>query len=342
MKIQSAVLIFCIAAAFACVCRPAAAENYPVILHGKVVMPDGTPPPIILAIERICSDSLGSAPGPLTNKKGEYLWKMDVDPMRTRSCVIRATHAGYTSTSIDISALNGYLSTTVQLEPIVVSSAADDPYVISMSDSSMPSSARSALKAAMKGLDTGDYAEVRRQLEIAVQKAPKYAPGWHAYGVVLEHQNAAKQAREAYAKAIDADPKFLPAYMTLVHNCSRAKDWECVVHTADALIKADKKKSYTDIYLHRAVAEYWLKDLDQAAADVQEALRLDPYHRTPRAEYVYGRILEAKGDMNGARDHMSKYLELDKKAPDPELIRLHIKNLGQPASAGPEPELDFP
>jgi Tfp pilus assembly protein PilF len=342
MKIQPAIPAFCIAACLICICLPAAAENYPVILRGKVVMPDGTPPPIIVAIERICSDSLGSAPGPLTNKKGEYLWKMDVDPMRTRACVIRATHAGYTSTSIDISGLNGYLSTTVQLDPIVLSSLTDDPYLIVMSESSMPLRARSELKAAMKGLDTGDYAEVRRHLETAVQKAPKYAPGWHAYGVVLEHENALKEAREAYEKAIDADPKFLPAYMTLTHNCSREKDWECVVKTADALIKADKKKNYPDIYLHRAVAEYWLKDLDQASADVLEAIRLDPYHRMPRAEYVYGRILEARGDINGAREHMSKYLELDKKAPDPELIRQHIKNLGQPVPAGLEPELDFP
>jgi Tfp pilus assembly protein PilF len=342
MRIQSAILACCTAAGLVCVCRPAAAENYPVILRGKVVMPDGTPPPIIVAVERVCSDSIGSAPGPLTNKKGEYLWRMDVDPMRSRACAIRATHAGYASTSVDISALNGYLSTTVQLDPIVLSSLTDDPYVIIMSDSSMPLRARSELKAAMKALDTGDYAEVRRQLEAAVHKTPKYAPGWHAYGVVLEHENAAKEAREAYEKAIDADPRFLPAYMTLAHNCSRAKDWECVVRTADALIKVDKKRNYPDIYLHRAVAKYRLNDLDQAAADVQEAIRLDPYRRMPRAEYVYGRILEAKGDMNGAREHMSKYLELDKKAPDPELIRLHIKNLGQPVPAALEPELDFP
>jgi predicted negative regulator of RcsB-dependent stress response len=64
--------------------------------------------------------------------------------------------------------------------------------------------------------------------------------------------------------------------------------------------------------------------------------------RIPRAEYVYGRILEAKGDTNGAREHMSKYLELEKNAPDTELIRLHIQNLGKSAAGVPEPELDFP
>jgi Tfp pilus assembly protein PilF len=343
MKRNHVILGMCVIAGIVCSTRPASAENYPLILRGKVVMSDGTPPPITVAVERICSDSLGSAPGPLTDKKGEYLWRMDVDPMRTRSCVIRATHAGYTSTSIDISGLNGYLNTAVNLNPIMLTSLTDDPYAIIISESNMPLRAKSELKAAMKALDTPNYPEAVSHFQAAVQKDKKFAPGWHALGVVLERLNSSlTESREAYQEAIAADPKFLPPYMTLAHLCSRSKDWECVVKTADELIKADKKKAYPDIYLHRAVAQYGLKDMDQAAANVQEAIRLDPMHRMPRAEYVYGRILEAKGDINGAREHMSRYLDLDQKAPDPELIRQHIQNLGKSAPGGPEPELDFP
>ena len=35
-----------------------------IILHGKVVMSDGSPPPVIVGIERICSDSLGRRQDP--------------------------------------------------------------------------------------------------------------------------------------------------------------------------------------------------------------------------------------------------------------------------------------
>ncbi len=342
MIAQRVFLSFLVIAVIFSIIGSAMAENYPVIIRGKVIMPDGSPPPITVAVERICSDSYGSAPGPLTDKKGEYLWRMEVDPMRTRSCVIRATHSGYTSTAIDISALNGYLSTTVTLEPIVLTSLTDDPYTIIMSESSMPARGKSEFKAAMKALDAGDYAEAMNRFRLAVEKAPKFAPGWHAYGVVLEHQNALKESREAFERAIQADARFLPPYMTLAHTCIRTKDWECAVRASDALIKADKRKAYPDIYLHRAVANYELKNIDQAAADVQEAIRLDPAHRSPRAEYVYGRILETKGDLDGARQHMTKYLELDKSAPDPELIKLHIQNLGKPITGVAEPELDFP
>ncbi len=328
-----------ILACFICFIKPAAGENYPLIIRGKVLMANGSPPPITVGIERVCSDTVGSKPGPLTNKKGEYLWRMDVDPMRTRACVIRATHKGYTSTAVDISALNGYLSTTVDLEPIIITSQTDDPYAIVIAESNMSLRARSATKAAMKALDVPDYAEAINQFQMAVEKDPKFALGWHALGVVLEHRNNLKDAREAYEHAIKSDPKFLAPYMTLAHLCIKTKDWECTTGTADILIKADKKHNYPDIHLHRAVAQYKLNNLDEALASVQEAIRQDPNNMNPRSEYVYGRILEAKGDIEGARQHMSRYLELDKKAPDPEQIKQHLQNLGKPGS--PEPELEY-
>jgi tetratricopeptide (TPR) repeat protein len=322
---------------------PAAAENYPLIIRGKVTLPDGSPPPIRGGIERVCSDGSGSRPGPLTDKNGEYLWRMDVDPMRTRACFLRATHAGYVSSTADISALNGYLDTTITLEPIVLTSLTDDPYAIIMPEDRIPLRAKSAVKATMKALDANNYPEARRQLQAAVAADQKFALGWHALGVVLERENALKEAREAYERAIETDAKNLPPYMTLTHLCIRNKEWDCAAKAADALIKADKKKAYPDTYLHLAVARYGLNDLDGAAANVQEAIRLDPNHRRmPRAEYVYGRILQSKGDLRAAREHITRYLELDKAVPDTDLIRQNLQSLDKNEVPETQPDLEYP
>ena len=319
-----------------------AAEEYQVILRGKVTMPDGSPPPFTVGLERDCSDGMGSRPGPLTDKKGEYIWTMNVDPMRTRACNLRVTHPGYTSTTVDISALHGYLDRNINMPPIVIMSQTADPYTIIVKDSEMPLKARSKIKAAMKAMDAGKNAESRELFAEAVEIAPKFAMGWHALGVLSEFNGMQKEAREAYEHGIQADARVLPAYVTLTRLCIKTKDWECAAKTADALIKADKKNVYPQIYLHNAVALYSLKQLDQAETSVRELLRLDPNHMLPRAEYVLGRILEAKGDLAGAREHMTMYLELDKKVPDPESIRTHVKALGnsQPGSTS-EPELEF-
>ncbi len=315
--------------------HPASAEVYPLIIKGKVTMPDGSPPPFSVGIERICSDIQGSAPGPTTNKKGEFLWRMDVDPLNTRACYIRATHAGFVSTSVDISALNGYTNTVTTLETLILTGHVADPYSIITSESDIPSKVQKRWNAAMKALDTKDLPEAAAQFQEIVAATPKFAIAWHALGVVQDYSQKFTEARDAYEHAIQADPKMFAAYVTLARVSLRIKDWAGAAKAADDLIKVDKKKTFAEIYLHQAVARYELKDLDGAAMSAEEAIQL----KIPRAEYVLGRILEAKGDAAGAREHMSKYLEEDKKASDADAIRMHIQNIGKPDPAEPELEL---
>src|SRR5208337_4040599 len=298
------ILCVCLAAALLGFSRSAAADTYPVILYGKVVMQDGSAPPVILSIERVCSDNYGSAPGTLTNKKGEFIWRMDIDPLESRDCKIRATHAGYTSTSVEVSGVDT-THTTLVLPPIIVnvSTSVADPYAIIVGN--IPGHSKKDWDAAMKALDDGpDFAEAARHLELAVAALPKFATAWHALGIMDERLKKQPEARDAYQHAIAADPKLLPPYVTLVRLCIKMKDWDGVEKAVAALMKADPKRSYPEIYLHQAVAQYWLKDYSGAEESVQEAIRLDATHKRPRAEYVLGRILEAKGDLNGAKEHM--------------------------------------
>ncbi len=316
----------------------ASAEVYPLIVKGKVTMPDGSPPPFTVGIERVCSDLQGSAPGPITDKKGEYTWRMDVDPLRTRACFIRATHTGYTSTTVDVSGLDGSTHTTTTLDTLVITNGRTvDPYAIISNDSNMPSRASAPWKAAMKALDNRNDAEAATQMQAAVAAAPKFAIGWHALGVVEEKQlQKLSEARDAYEHAIQADPKMLAPYLALARLCIKTKDWQCAAKNVDALIKLDTKKTVTEVYLHQAVARYGLKDLDGAAASAQQAIQL----KFARAEYVLGRILEAKGDAAGAREHISKYLEMDKNTPDADVIRAHLQNIGKPEASALEADLE--
>jgi Tfp pilus assembly protein PilF len=320
--------------------QPAAGDVYPIIIHGTVQMDDGSPPPFTAGTERVCSDVMGSAPGPTTNKKGEYIWRMDVDPLASRACVIRATHPGYSSSTIDISALDT-TRTTAELPPLVLSIRGSDPSSIDVSESNVPLRAHSSFSAAMKALDRPDYAEAARQLEIAVKGSPKFVQGWHALGVVYQRMDKTSDARAAYEHAIEADPKFLTPYVMLARLSIKTGDWQGAAAAADNLIKADKKQMYGEVYIHQAAARYELKDLDGALKSVQEAIRLDPSHRRPREEYVLGRILEAKGDVNGAREHMTKYLQMDPTPLDVERIKAHIENLGKPEAAAVDPQLEI-
>jgi Tfp pilus assembly protein PilF len=320
--------------------QPAAADTYQVIVTGKVTMEDGSPPPFTVGIERVCSDIQGSAPGPITNKKGEYLWHMEIDAFNSRSCVIRATHPGYVSTSEDVSGINATShDTQYTVKTLILSKKVPDPYAIVVNSDDIPFRAKSSFNAAMKSLDTPNYAQAASQFADSVKASPKFAAGWHALGVVDERLERTSEARDAFEHSIKADPKFLQAYVTLARLCLRIKDWDCAAMSAAAGVKVDKKHLYVELYLHQAVAQYEMKDLADAESSVKQAIELDPGHRQPREEYVLGRILEAKGDMEGAKEHMAQYLKLDPNPPDVDVIRGHLQNLGKSDAAEPALEV---
>lgn len=329
---------FCLCFSFATV---AAADTYKVIVSGKVTMEDGSPPPFTVGIERVCSDLQGSAPGPITNKKGEFIWNMEMDAFASRACVLRATHAGYVSTTVDISGINVTSHDSQHtLPPVVLSKKVPEPTAIVVNGDDIPFRAKGSFNAAMKALDASNYADAAAQLEASVKTSPKFAEGWHALGVVDERLSKSSEARDAYEHALKSNPKFLQPYVTLARLCLKTKDWDCAAKTAAEGLKMDVKRIYPELYVHQAVAEYEMKDLTGAEASVQEAIKLDPVHHFPREEYVLGRILEAKGDINGAKDHMANYLKLDPAPPDVDLVKGHLDNLGKPEAAAVDPPLE--
>jgi Tetratricopeptide repeat len=322
------------------------ADVYQLIVQGKVVMQDGSPPPKPVGIQRICSDLLGSAPGPITNRKGEYLWRMDVDPMRTRVCHLEVNFPGYVSTQVDISGLDGYTKTAVNLPNIVLGLRSADPDTINDSESGVPGHSSSAWKAAMHAIDSGNLPEAENQLKQVVEASPKFERGWHTLGIIYENEVKLPEARDAYQHAIEADPKIVPPYVTLARACDRLKDWQCAANAADSEIKLDAKHLYPEIYLYQAVAQFGLKNLDAAKASAEQALqestRPDQKKKAARAEFVLAKVYAAQGDYTAAREHGAKYLELAPQTPDADLIKAYLQVVGKPEGAGVDPDLVLP
>jgi tetratricopeptide (TPR) repeat protein len=191
-------------------------------------------------------------------------------------------------------------------------------------------------------VDASNLAEAESQLLTVTQAAPKFARGWHTLGIIEETEGKQAEARAAYEHAVEADPKLLAPYVTLARICIRTKDWQSAAKDADALIKMDSKRVYPEIYLHQAVARYQLKDLDGAEASAKLARDTAPAKQAARAEFVLGRIADAKGDYEAARQHVQKFLDLDPKAPDADLIRAYLQVLGKPEGKGVEADLELP
>jgi tetratricopeptide (TPR) repeat protein len=317
---------------------PGVNQTLNVILRGTVTMEDGSAPGKSVGTEKVCSDRQGSGPGPLTKSSGEYIWRVDLDYMNSKVCYIQATLQGYDSTQVDISHLNP-IGVNVDLPPIKLTPHGGDPYLIGEGEpKDIPDKSKSAWDSALKAVSANDIPGAAAKLEAAVEANPKFALGWHNLGILYNFLGDDKKSRAAFTRAIEVDPKLLPPHIVITRLLIKDGNWAEAAKMAATTVPLDKNRIYPELYLHQAVAEYHLKDLAMAETHAKQALDPKNKRSAPRAEYALGRILEAKGDTTGAKQHMSRYLELAPDAPDASIIKAHIENMGK--ADAPEPALE--
>ena len=314
-------------------------QSRKVIFRGKITMEDGSAPGKSVGTQRVCSDRNGSGPGPLTDKQGVFTWTLDIDFMGTRRCFIEGTLNGYESSQADISNVNPSVGINVDLPPIKLTLKGGNPHQLGGAEKDVPSKGAKEWGTAMKAVQAGDRAGAIAALQAATTENPKFALAWHNLGILLESQRSDADALGAYAKAIDANPKMLLPYVASARMMVNAKDWAGVLKMSDAVIAIDKDRIFPEMFVHKAVAHYSQKDLAAAEADATEALNPKAKRTSARAEYVLGRILEAKGDTAAAKQHMTRYLELVPSADDAVAIKAHIEGIGKPGASEPELEV---
>ena len=330
MAASLAAVLFCAAQ----VSLGQASDYYTLILQGKVVMPDGSPPPKTAGIERVCSDIQGSAPGPTTEKTGHYLWRMELAPADTRSCFLRANIPGLISTTVNLDTLglSDYRQGKVINLPDIVLSPRDSgaPRSVSLiAEDEAPGKARTFYKAAVKALDANADAEGINQLQLAVKAVPKFADGWNMLGALYERQNMLMEARDALQHAIEANPKLASPYLRLARISNELGNFDAAAQNEDALLKLEPRL-YPEVYLQQGITRFEQKNLAGAEESLKHVLSMDPAHKLSRAEYVLGMIALAKDDVNGAKEHISKYMMLDPITPDIEQIQAQLDSLGKP------------
>ncbi len=314
-----------------------------IYVRGKVVMEDGSPPGKSVGIWRQCSDYPYPDLVSTADKNGAYTWSMPVDTVSSRTCTLHAVLDAYESSNLDITEINSF--SDPNLAALVLAPKGTNSEIeIFTADLRVPLGTASAWNRAAGAVRAGNWAEAERQLRAVLKTAPKFAQGWNALGLACERLRKSEEARDAYQRAIELDPKLLGGYVSLARMTLELRDWEGSAKAAAGLIKADTRQHFPEAYLDQAIARSHLQDLDGAEASAREAIRLDKRMQLPRAEYVLGVILEAKRDYTVAGEHMSKYLEREPRAADAEAVRAQIASLGKAdfeSASGNAPDLEL-
>lgn len=141
----------------------------------------------------------------------------------------------------------------------------------------MPGKASGEYQKACGAMKNGKLSQAEAHVRKALDVYPNYAAAWVMLGQILDGQQKRADAREACARAMSVDSKYVPPYLCLAYFAASEGDWNQVSVLADRAQALDPVSNAYVLYL-TAGAQFHLQQLRQAEANAEAALRLDISH----------------------------------------------------------------
>jgi tetratricopeptide (TPR) repeat protein len=339
----------------------------PLILMGKVVMDDGTPPSDSVTIQLVCrglprsvgfTDSKGGFSVDLNNRLNNAAL-MDASepsspadfsgPLGSSSVARGGTSMGLSERDLmgcDLqAALPGFRSEQIHLG---TRRALDNPDVgsillhrlsnvegltISGTSAFAPKDAKKAFEKARNAAKKQKWDEAEKEYQKAVEQYPKYAAAWYQLGLVQEQQKNVDGARKSYAQALEADGKFVSPYQQLAVLAAREQKWQEVIDDTDRLLRLNPV-DFPQAWLFNSLANYYQKNMDAAEKSAREGISHDTAHRYAKMNHILGVILAQKQDYAGAAEQLRDYIHYAPNASDADLAKKQLAELEK--ALGPE------
>jgi tetratricopeptide (TPR) repeat protein len=202
---------------------------------------------------------------------------------------------------------------------------------VSLTALNAPKDAKKSYEQGLAALSDRKWDAAQKDFEKAVAIYPQYSPAWSGLGDALVPQSKLPEARAAWEHAVQADPKYIKPYLLLTKMAiveNRNQDASDIAEHA----LAQNPVEFPAIYFYYAVAQHGLGHQDIAEKFAARAIELDTEHEYPRAEFLLGTLLSARGDRAGAIQHLNKYLAAAPKAVDADAVRKRVADLEQNAA----------
>lgn len=324
--------------------------------YGKVAMADGTALPTQVVIERVCGGS--PRPQAYADARGDFSFQVgqtqDMMPDATSSasngigqtratpqlnalpfaCDLRASLPGYRSDVISLAnrrTLDDPNVGTIYLHRL----ANVEGLTTSATSALAPKEAKKAFEKGIEAAKKSKVDEAQADFQKATGLYPRYASAWFELGRVFEQREHIPEARDAYAKSIAADSKFINPYERLYLLSLKEQKWEDVAQTTDKIMRLNPYDFPKAVY-YNAVANLQLGKFGAAEKSAREAASMESASQNPRIQYVLGVALANKQDFKGAAECLRTYLKSD-SVQDRERVTKMLADIEKQLEAKAEP-----
>lgn len=234
-------------------------------------------------------------------------------------CDIVAKLAGYRSEAVSLAGRRSLDNPDVGT--IVLRRIANvEGLATSMTTLTAPKDARKAYDKGRELIKKNKLADAQKELDKAVGLHPKFAAAWFELGRVHLASNRNDEARSALDKAIESDPKYVNPYLPLAQMAASTQKWQEAADFSGRLIRLNPV-DFPQAFLINGIANYNLKNHDEAEKSAREAVKLDTQHRMPKAHHLLGALLADKGELEPAAGQLRDYLKFSPQASDADQIR---------------------
>jgi len=322
----------------------------PVLLTGRVLLENGSPPPRPAKIERVCNsiphsegftDAQGyfgihfgstaaasqdaaeqdrlspsvAAPVQVMPSLGDEAGATLTSDKRLLNCELRAVLSSYHSQSVPIKVLHLMDNPDIGVIVLRLDGAHGGSAVVSAQSLAVPKQARRLFERAQAEAAAGKADRAKQDLEKAIAVYPEFAEAWCALGELQAASGGLDSARESFERARRADPNLVGPYLQLATVALGDRKWQELADLSAKAIELDPV-DYPQLFLYAAVANYNLHQPEVAERNIERAQGLDSRHDFPEIERMAGVILAGRKDYTAAVQHLRAYLQLTPNAGD--------------------------
>jgi Tfp pilus assembly protein PilF len=332
----------------------------PLILSGRVMLEDSSPPPGPVRIYLDCDGQ--RKPAGYTSTKGTF--SVDLNDRHNAAFAdasiggspdaLGQRQSGFGSMGTNMSTrsdglgrvnlfgcqliaeLGGY-----QMEPIQLGSRSvfDNPDVgtmilhrldgvegtsISVTSLTAPKKAKKAYDKAFKEMHKGkpNLGKASKELETAVSLHAEYASAWDLLGRVRLQEDNPEEALAAFEKAVEADAKFLDPYPALASLALSQERWEDGLQLSTQLLRLNPHATLG--YYYSAIANLRLGHLEASKKSVLELKEKGADKKFPQSHQILGMIHAQQGLYEQAAVSFRDFLTIEPDGPAAQHIQRQI------------------
>ncbi len=311
--------------------------NRPSFLSGKVLMDDGSLLPGPVTVNLVCHGSVRQqdatfGSGDFNIELASDLKSMDasisgneadsVDPfarvpggqnysdreLDLRGCELRTALPGFRSNSIKLGLRRSMENSDVG---VIILQRMEEVSGLTVSFTTLraPKKARKAYAKAQKELKKpkGNVSKAVQELEKAVKAFPEFAAAWYLLGnsrLALKEELA---ARDAFNRAIKADPNYVNSYLSLAGMEMETQNWTKVERLCETVM--DLNPHIVEAQYFNAVACLNLKKLDSAKESIEKVQAAGPSQFLAGSHYILGAVLAEQQQYDTSAKEFRLFLE---------------------------------